>query len=112
VLLQRDDDGYTAVVALSAVETSDSHSGVRVQAVLPLPSFLAVYMVYLCMTAVVRMQAVAVEAKAAGVAEMELPLTGVVVAVAALIPGAGRIFAAAAAGVAVLPYYFPLLNIP
>jgi hypothetical protein len=68
-------------------------------------------MVYLCMTAVVHIQAVAVEAKAAGVAEMELPLAGVVVAVAALIPGAGRIFAAAA-GVVVLPYYFPLLNIP
>jgi hypothetical protein len=111
VLLQRDDDVYTAVVALSAVETSDSHSGVRVQAALPmpLPSFLAVYMVYLCMAAAVRIQTVAVEAKTAGVVEMELPLTGVVVAVAALIPGAGR---TSAAGVAVLPYYFPPLNIP
>ena len=42
MLLQRDDDGCTAVAGLSAVETSDSHSGVRVQAALPLPSFLAV----------------------------------------------------------------------
>ena len=41
MLLQRDDE-CTAVVALSAVETSDSRSGVRVQAALPLPSFLAV----------------------------------------------------------------------
>ena len=64
------------------------------------------------MTAVVRIQAVAAEAKAAGVVEMELPLTGVVVAVVALIPGASRIFAVAAAGVVVLPYYFPLQNIP